>query len=204
MLRHAFASVDAYENGVVTERARIARDMHDNIGATLLGALRNTDPEVKDARIRESLTDLRAVINQRSHGPESIAATLADLRLETLERLETVGIDLEWIDLNEEFPEAAPRLCHALRSIFREAISNIIRHAEADTATIAIVLRGAMLQIELSDNGRGFDPNSVAGGHGLANIRARMEALSGRFVVEPSPTGTQIQLQIPLNTTTAP
>lgn len=63
MLEHGFESLAAYRKGVLEERGRIARDMHDNIGAGLLGALHSPDADVKDLKIRESLADLRKVIN---------------------------------------------------------------------------------------------------------------------------------------------
>ncbi|RYD41136.1 MAG: histidine kinase, partial [Verrucomicrobiaceae bacterium] len=95
MLTHTMESRSAYENGVNEERSRIARDIHDNIGAQLLAALHSDNPESKDSRIRETLSDLRDVINNIAACDPDIDGILADLRMETSERLAEVGISLK-------------------------------------------------------------------------------------------------------------
>ena len=96
MLSHSSESRDAYEKGVAEERARIARDMHDNIGAKLLSALHSALPERKDAMVRETLTDLRNILNNLTGTTVSLDEALADLRLETAERLAAAGLTFKW------------------------------------------------------------------------------------------------------------
>ncbi|MBT63011.1 MAG: hypothetical protein CML13_07345 [Puniceicoccaceae bacterium] len=199
MLSHALSSLAAYQQGVAEERTRIARDIHDNIGAQLLSALHSPEPANKDARIRESLADLRAVINQSHEQSDSLAATLADLRAESVERLEAVGIRFTW-----SVPEKIPAtdntaLTHALRSFLREALSNTIRHAQATQVTIQIEIQ-QQLCLKISDNGCGFDATTSTG-NGLANMRARVAALDGCLEINSLVGGTILEARIPLEAT---
>jgi signal transduction histidine kinase len=184
---------------VAEERSRIARDMHDNIGAQLLRALHNPEASSKDTRIRECLADLRAIINQNASEAQSIPACLADIRSEVSERLEAAGIACDWESPDEPFSPPKPGLCHTLRSIFREAISNIIRHSHADQVSIRITTKADKLSVEIADNGCGFDPIQVPAGHGLANMRARVEELDGSFRFKQTLQGSCIALELSLH-----
>jgi signal transduction histidine kinase len=199
MVQHAFESLAAYKKGVSEERIRIARDMHDNIGAQLLSALHSPDIELKDLRIRESMSDLREVINHSSGASGSISETLAELRIETADRLEAAGMQLEWTDSTPATLASSSALCHALRSIIREAVSNAIRHAEASQAAISLSFESGQLQFEVRDNGRGLQTQSNSGGQGLQNMRQRLEALNGSFELKSLKTGTCLSAGIPVN-----
>jgi signal transduction histidine kinase len=87
-----------------------------------------------------------------------------------------------------------------LLAITREALSNVARHAAADHATVRLDTGGEALTLEIRDDGRGFDVRQAAerGHHGIANIRARSEALGGTFAIESGPGGgTTIIIGIP-------
>jgi len=197
MLRHAFDSLAAYEKGAAEERSRIARDMHDNIGAQLLSALHSADAKIKDARIRESMMDLRAVINEASGGVSDLGQALAELRIETAERLEAAGIALKWsIDLAEG--RSVPgSLRHAIRSIIREATSNAIRHSGCTELAITLCEDTGSLHLEISDDGRGIDLETVRRGRGLDNMRSRLAALGGSFDLADLSSGTRLSARIP-------
>ena len=198
MLRHAFESLAAYETGVRTERSRIARDLHDTIGAQLLSALHSSDGDSKDLRIRESMTDLRGVINNAFEAPDSLAGTLAELRVETVERLEGAGIQLKWEASGPDVDDAGPETCHALRSIIREAVSNVIRHAGADNVDVSIRLSAQEVQLTFCDNGRGLTANITQDGHGLDTMRTRTHALQGSFDLRNLDNGTCLEVCIPI------
>ncbi|MGD7653687.1 MAG: ATP-binding protein [Verrucomicrobiales bacterium] len=193
MLGHAIESRSAYEAGMAEERGRIARDMHDNIGAQLLAALHSRDPERKDATIRETLADLRDLINNTSADGLSFDETLAELRLETADRLASAGIQLEWQSYAGDTPGLHQDTAHALRSIVREAVSNVIKHAGADQVTLTVSREPGYISLELSDDGCGLDPAIVThangdgdangDGHGLANMRARLAGLRGTLEI---------------------
>jgi signal transduction histidine kinase len=201
MLQHGFESLTAYRKGVLEERGRIARDIHDNIGASLLGALHSPDAERKDLRIRESLTDLRQVINEEREEGALIGTLFADLRLETAERVEAAGMRLVWCDELAANSGISRKVTHAVRSIIREAASNAIRHAQAKEIKITVEVDSAGLRIEVRDNGKGFDPDQNEEGHGLVNIGSRVASLDGAFDLESGHEGTTIKIRLPFQVT---
>lgn len=204
MLDHACASRNAYERGATEERARVARDMHDNIGAQLLSALHSKAPDRKDALIRETITDIRDIVNNAAHGDLSLDDALAELRLEASQRLELAGIELDW---TSEAAEAAspisPHFVHALRSILREAVSNVIRHSGASRVAVSAACAQGRLMLSVADNGRGLD-ETAAQGNGLANMRSRAAALKGALAFSDNAPGLRLTVDAPLKPGTAP
>lgn len=194
LMAHAEKSRRAYDRGVAEERGRIARDMHDNIGAQLLGALHSGDRERKDVMIRETLTDLRDIINNASTPGLDLDETLADLRMETADRLASVGITLDWQNSIGQAPDLSTSATHALRSILREAVSNTIRHSGAKRLDIRLEREGDQARLEIRDDGQGFDPDIQARGNGLSNMQTRATGLSGELQMQPTPQGTTIIL----------
>lgn len=81
--------------------------------------------------------------------------------------------------------------------IVQEALSNIVKHARAGTAGVAVVRRGAVLQIAVVDDGVGFDPARTAAGIGLAGMRERVQALGGAFAMDCA-SGTRIAITLPV------
>jgi signal transduction histidine kinase len=198
MLAHGIESLASYQKGVAEERSRIARDMHDNIGAQLLSALHSREITTKDVKIRETLADLREIINHAPGGNASLDETLAELRLETAERLDAAGMQLEWTTRGCEQTGVAQSLSHSIRSIIREAVSNAIRHSAARVVTVAIQLDGGIINLMIADDGGGFDPSLAREGQGLANIRTRVDQLKGSFMIPTQDTGTRLIIRIPV------
>ena len=200
MLANALESRAAYEMGVAEERLRIARDIHDNIGVQLMGALHSREPGRKDLMIRETLTDLRDIVNNASNPDLSLEELLADLRSQMSENLYAAGLAMDW---QAERQEAAilPLACaHTLRSVVREAVQNVLKHARANTVFIAVRHQADGIAVTVADDGAGFDPASVQPGNGLANMQARITSLGGRFLLDSGPGGTRIDASFPLET----
>jgi len=197
MLANALESREAYEKGVAGERARIARDIHDNIGVQLLGALHSRDAGRKDMMIRETLTDLRDIVNNASDPDLSFEEMLADLRLQISEHLFAAGVAMDWraeIAGDAKLPLAA---AHAVRSVVREAVQNALKHANATRVRIVVGLDPDAIAIAVEDDGVGFDPDTAKAGNGLANMRARVSGLDGRFNVTSAAGSTRIEARFP-------
>ncbi|MCU0899460.1 MAG: ATP-binding protein [Cypionkella sp.] len=192
MLAHALDSRHAREAGMAEERARISRDMHDNIGAKLLSALHCPGADRKDRLIRDALSDFRDIINDTAAADLSLDEMLADLRVECADRLEAAHITLDWrADEVGRAAVLAPAV-HTLRSILREAVSNVIRHAEATRVEVQVRSVHGRIELRVKDNGRGVvAANAVlpGHGHGLANIRTRLEAVKGILRIDDSSGG---------------
>jgi signal transduction histidine kinase len=189
----------AYDRGVTSERTRIAQDIHDNIGAQLLTALHAPGGERKNELIRETIGDLRDVIRNADAESQSLEALLADLRIETADRVELAGLTLQWHGDDPPTDAQLPRdALRALRALVREAVSNALRHAEAGCITITVTFDAQGLALRIVDDGKGFDPALVREGHGLGNMRGRIAQVGGSFALVTSADGTRISATLPL------
>jgi len=93
----------------------------------------------------------------------------------------------------------APDRRRHLLLIFKEALSNIARHARATEVRIAVRLSPSQLALSIRDNGVGFDPGRESRGHGLSSLRSRAAALGARLSIESAPgAGASIELAMPL------
>jgi two-component system sensor histidine kinase DevS len=201
MLAHALESRSAYEKGATEERSRIARDMHDNIGAQLLAALHSPDTQRKDSKIRETLADLRNVISNVSSQAQDLDEILAELRAETSERLAAGGVHLCWENTTSTRLQRAAPFVHSLRSMIREAVSNILRHSGAGQAYISIQSESNVLTIVIADDGQGFDQATIHPGNGILNLRSRVDLLQGSVHYEDNAPGTRLVICIPITDT---
>src|SRR5690606_21424749 len=154
--------------------SRIARDMHDNIGVQLVGALHSRQPVRKDTLIRETLSDLRDIINNASAPGARADDALADLRAEIADHLTAANMTLDWTATTDRDCVLPPGALHALRSVIREAVGNIMKHAQARDVRICITCAADAIRFSVVDNGQGFAPDTVRRGQGLSNMRARL------------------------------
>ncbi|QUJ76941.1 hypothetical protein KDD17_02485 [Sulfitobacter albidus] len=191
----------AYERGTVLERDRISRDIHDNIGAQLLSALHSPDAGRKDDLLRDSLNDLRAIINDGFQEEYPLDSILVDLRLETVERVEAQGLHVTWQDRTAAADTLVSfEVVNGVRSILREAVSNVLRHAQASQVTVALTQSDSALRVVVEDDGIG-PPADVAGGqgNGLPNIVERASQLAGHARIEArAQGGTRVSVTLPL------
>ncbi|MEB8388948.1 hypothetical protein OO012_17100 [Rhodobacteraceae bacterium KMM 6894] len=206
----AAESRHSYERGVILERDRISRDIHDNIGAQLLSALHSPEPQRKDDLLRDSLNDLRAIINDGFQAEYALGPVLADLRTETTRRLEAGDVRCSWTgpDLpdGEDGPVLPFELINGLRSILREAVSNVLRHANARHTDIAISLGAQSIDLRVADDGCGL-PVIGQIGNGTSNIAERAAALDGQAMIgrrSGTAIGTQVTVTLPIRLMTLP
>lgn len=193
---------EAYMRGVGEERRRMARDLHDDVGARLLTGLHTAD-ETTRPTLQAALSDIRAIVSGLSGEEASLDRVLAETRHEAARRLEAAEIALDW-PLPEAEIEAIQldyRLHKALTSAVREIVSNAIRHSGASRFVAAATLAPGHLSLRFTDNGRGMPPEALAGetaGFGLRNLRHRVEDIGGRLTLATTPSGSTITLDIPL------
>lgn len=200
----------AYERGVILERDRISRDVHDNIGAQLLNALHSREVSRKDDLLRNSLSDLRTIINDGFKAEFSLQAMLADLRTETAQRVEAHNISIHWsgpdfggipVD-GQDGPVISFELVNGLRSILREAVSNTLRHSAAQNLWVDITTSDTEINLIIRDDGKGL-PDDVmnTGGNGIPNIMDRARILMGLSRIsnrDDANGGTRIHVTLPL------
>ncbi|WP_245766249.1 sensor histidine kinase [Sulfitobacter brevis] len=188
-----------YVEAVAAERQRINRDMHDNIGVLLLGALHASKPDRKDHLIRQTMSDLREIISNPNQTSLPLPQLVADLRVEMLEHLDAARIVTQWHDEGLPSVELAPQVVHTLRSLLRETINNVIRHSSATAVDVSLAIADGGLRISVQDNGKGFKTDHVSTGNGLTNLASRVEQVGGRFAVATSPAGTLLSATLSLS-----
>jgi signal transduction histidine kinase len=200
------------------ERARIARDIHDDLGASLthialLGELAQNEidhPERARAHVDDifraarkltrSVDEIVWALNPSNDTIARFAAYIGDFAQDFLQ---TAEIDCR-LSIPAELPDRSlpPKTRHALFLVIKEALHNIVSHAQAGNVRLAISLDGGVLRISISDDGRGFDPQSPApsrpgGGHGLANMRQRVKEIGGTLDIQSAPVhGATVTIEI--------
>lgn len=205
LMQHADKSRDAYERGVREERHRIARDLHDDIGARLLGGLHGNSLEDTRQTIRFAIGDMRSIVNELTSREISLADAVADLRHEALERLAAAGLELDWPVGDYDPALVVDPRCHKhYVSMVRELLSNIIRHAGAKTVSVAVTLQAGSFVTTIEDDGAGFDPEDVAFGNGIGNIRKRTIDLGGQVRFSRGDGVTRVVLDLPLRAPLTP
>ncbi|MBN9587036.1 MAG: ATPase [Afipia sp.] len=203
LMRYTDENRTAYERGSVEERRRIARDLHDDVGARLLSGLYKT--EIGDTRrvLREALADIRTIVGGLSAGPLPLGRIIATLRHETGERLAAAGVELNWpLAISDESQDLLHYQAYrGLISAHREAISNIIRHAQARKADIRIDYAEGHVYNIITDDGIGFDPVAAENdqrGSGLRGMNRRLADLDGSLSIQRLTPGMSITITIPL------
>lgn len=204
LMRQAETNRESYERGTREERRRIAQDLHDDVGASLLTLLHSAETDTRNA-IASVIGEMRSIVDDVSGEGLSVRDVLADLRHETVKRMDSVGIALVWpLPIEDwDFP-LGYREQKALRSGVRELVSNIIRHSQATRVTVRYEFQSQGLSLELRDDGLGVDSSAWSrseGGFGLKSLRQKAAQVGGRLHLESSAAGTNATLFIPYEAT---
>lgn len=188
---------DEYVRGVAEERLRIARDLHDDVGARLMTSLHRTDSTAMRQDVREAMADIRLIVSNLAGTTRTLGEVMADLRHEAATRLTAAGIAVVWpacqsiADLDDPVSETDAR---HLASIVRELVTNTVRHTQADTVEVTVSIAAGHLTLVFGDNGAG--PGDAPHGNGLGNMTRRCEALGGRIEFDGS-AGFQATVSVP-------
>jgi signal transduction histidine kinase len=211
-LEYARAQSEIARLTMLEDRERIARDLHDGVIQSLFAVglgLQGTAGVVGDTgladRIQQAVGEIDGVIGDlRSYifglRPSMLMASnltnaLEQLAHETQERTAvTVVVDVD-SSLETRLSDASTQVMQ----IVREALSNVGRHAEAETCRVSVRRESGAAVIEIDDDGRGFDVNASPRGMGLGNLAERASAIGGTLTIVSSPEqGTTVRVAIPL------
>jgi signal transduction histidine kinase len=199
--------------GQEVERRRLARELHDETGQALtsiLLGLRSVEETKSAEEMRAAARDLRELVVATLQDVRRLAVQLRPKALDdfglaaALERLaqtfsETTGMHVELeTQLGEERLPAEVET--TLYRIVQEALTNIVKHAEATSVSILLVRKATTATVVIEDDGRGFDTDDVrAEGLGLVGMRERVELHEGRLTVESTATsGTTLVAEVSL------
>lgn len=188
------------------ERARIARDIHDQLGASLtqvslLGELVESDKDspaevTAHARTisqtaRDTTRALDEIVWTVNPSNDTLEGLVNYICKYTQDYLAVAGIRYR-LEAPAVLPPAAisPEVRHHVFLVAKESITNIVRHAQATTVWLRLTLAPAAFTLEIVDDGRGpagKDEARARSRNGLRNMSKRMEEIGGRFSLEPAP-----------------
>ena len=200
-----------------SERARIARDIHDDLGTSLTRVSVMADDGASQqenlAGLRDRLAAIRAVahemtlamdetvwaINSRNDTLQSMVNYLIDYAEEFLV---PAGLKLR-LDMPLQLPARflPSALRHDLFLAFKEALNNIVKHAAAREVQVTLRVEPRQVRLIVQDDGRGLPvaPVPAAAGQGLGNLRERMAQLGGACRITSTPGhGTVVELVVPV------
>lgn len=194
------------------ERLRIARELHDEIGQTLtaiaIDAERNADMDgVRDADswkrtaalAQQSVEDLRRIA--RRLRPEALDDLgLINAFIALCNRIAEHGEIEVRRSLPDRLPPHPPEVDLVVYRVAQEALTNVIRHAEATYAEVSLELDGNRLRLTVRDDGRGMQIDGAgAGRNGIAGMRERAMLVDGALTLESEPgNGTRVILDVPM------
>ena len=200
--------VDAQEQ----ERARLARELHDETGQALtsiLLGLKALDESVATLEGRTRVAELRALVVSTLRDVRGLAVELRPAALDdfglvpALERLadtfrERAGVE---VAIEAELGEARldPSLETTLYRIVQEALTNVLKHAAAEHVSISLVRKDGSISAVVEDDGRGFTPEAPRReALGLVGMRERAGLLGGKMTIESAPgAGTTLVVEVP-------
>ena len=200
------------ELAVLEDRHRMARDLHDTViqhlyavGISLETMAKEPAATAMSDRLGLLVTDIGDAIAQVRSSIYELGVDLGDLgvRASVLSLVRSlnpmVGFDVHVSFTGPVDSVVSELVTENLLATVREAVTNIGRHADATSASVAISADGGMCRLRIIDNGRGIDgAPATTSGMGLTNLRRRAETLRGTMVIETSDRGgTELVWQVP-------
>jgi signal transduction histidine kinase len=203
---------------VEEERTRLARDLHDEMGARFtqisLLAGRALVSAPADEAVREPIRVINGAVKDLASALEEIVWA-ANPKHDTLEGFSNYLAQYAGAVLRDanlrcrlEIPTTLPErtlpsgIRHRLMMAVKEALNNALKHAHASEVTVRLELDGPRVLVTVSDNGAGFAPATIKRGNGLDHLERRMVEVEGTCGIESGPAGgTHIRLTVPLPTT---
>ncbi|MGB3700974.1 MAG: sensor histidine kinase [Anaerolineales bacterium] len=208
-------AVQVEELTLAAERQRMARELHDTLSQGLTGLVLQLEAikahleagrgeravaiiEQSLARARSTLADSRSVIDDLRAVPAGMPEAM---RAKTERFTQATGIPCELsLALGDTTPP--PNTSDHLLRVLNEALTNVTRHAQAGQVWVRLEAKNNHLELEIRDDGQGFEPGIVtgAGHYGLLGMRERARLVGGTLEIESGTgRGTRIRLVVPIN-----
>jgi signal transduction histidine kinase len=209
-----------WQQAVEQERARIARDIHDDLGTSLtrIAMLSETAQATTDVKSISSIAremtlamdEIVWAVNPDNDSLDGLATYLGGYAQELLS-----GAKLRCrLDLPVQLPlwNLTADTRHSLFLAFKEALNNVLKHSGANEVRISLAVEPSHFVLTIEDNGHGIKTDAVSpkpgdeepvrkiGGNGLANMQSRMEKIGGKFGITSNPdSGTTVSFTVPLS-----
>jgi signal transduction histidine kinase len=197
---------------IETERARIARDLHDEICSNL-AALKTVSGVILKGEIgegaRQNVAEIGRIACETNDSMHEVLWLMGERvasgmhlanQLDLAANRILQGFDMSWRERLDEFPASiGPAAQRQVFLFFKEALSNVVKHSGATKVELASCLRDGEFRLVVADNGCGFDARTVSKGVGMGSIQARAESIGGRASIESAPgDGATVTLAVPV------
>jgi signal transduction histidine kinase len=211
-IEYGRAQTDLRRLGLMEERERIAKELHDGIiqsvfavGMGLQGtALLAGSPETT-ARIESAVDELDVVIRDlRNYIFGLRPGILADRHLdealrELANEIQRRGTTSVEVDVDAELAATISSRSHEIVQLTREALSNVARHAQATHSSVRLAREGSTAVLTIEDDGVGFSVRGDSAGNGLRNMRERAAAMGGELqTTSKAGKGTRLRVTFPV------
>jgi two-component system sensor histidine kinase UhpB len=204
--RAGSAALEAQEE----ERARVARDLHDEVNQSLTGLLLRLEAvrEAAPPELEPQLAETKALANQAMRELLSLARQLRPTALDDLGLAAATAGQVEQLSRGEieaeftaegDFADLADDAQLVVYRVAQEALSNAARHSDAGRISVLLQRReDGGVTLEVADNGRGFAFDESEGGLGIGGMRERALLIGGELTIESRPgRGTTVRLTVP-------
>ncbi|HEY4361006.1 MAG TPA: two-component regulator propeller domain-containing protein [Bryobacteraceae bacterium] len=216
--RFRVAQIRARFSGVLQERARLAREIHDTLAQAFVGIASQLD--VVEMKLHTSAGDAKGSLDlarrMAQHSLTEAHRSVLDLRTAALDDqdLSTAlrsgaamwaagsAVDVQ-VEVHGDTASVPPDVSHQVLRIAQEAFNNVLKHSGASRVAVNLGVDASHLELQVVDNGAGFEPkdafSSATGHFGLMGMRERAERINGELHLESCPgRGTQVQIMVPL------
>jgi PAS domain S-box-containing protein len=202
----------AEEKRHVWEKEKLLMDLHDGIGGitTNISILAEMGQQASDiegikkmlstiSRLsREGISEIRGFMHGLDRKELNWRTLAAELKIQGTTLMEPHRITFTFDSSMEEIDDQPGSLLWVnLFKIYKEALTNVIKHAKADTATVTLNISRSGLQLAIQDNGVGWE-NKANGGRGVSNMHKRAGEIGAEVLLSSSRGGTRVNLNIPL------
>ncbi|WP_178989396.1 tetratricopeptide repeat-containing sensor histidine kinase [Winogradskyella schleiferi] len=202
------------QNKLQEQRLRISRDLHDNIGAQLTFIISSIDNlkyafEIKDEKLNTKLSTISNFASSTIYelrdtiwAMNKSEITFEDLQIRISNFIDKADLASHNITFNFKVEDGINKTFTSIEGmniyrIIQEAINNTLKYAEASDINIVISKVNKQMQIEITDDGKGFDETKVALGNGIQNMKKRAMEMNGNLIVRSGKNrGTTISLNL--------
>lgn len=189
--RRRISNMQSRLQGETDERTRLGRDLHDRLGGLLTSIQMQSNEEEIQSLSKLATEEMRRVAHHlmpASLKEKGLATALRDFcKVNPIVSFSHHGQDLRLPEQQEV----------VLYCATHELVNNALKHAKASHIMVQLMMDEEYAAVIVADNGKGFDPESVAKNMGLRNIRERVELMQGRMNICSSSSGTEINIEIP-------
>ena len=198
---------------IANERQRMARELHDTLSQGLAGLIlqleaadahmNNNRSDKAQSIVANAMLQARATLADARSAIDDLRQTPGDdleaaLRLEITRFTEAAGISCTYT--SDPMPPLSDLVSETVHRCVAEALTNITKHAHAQSVAVNVGMQGRRLLVTIRDDGRGFDASSIPEGHyGILGIKERVRQVNGSFEIQSDiGKGTTIRIELPI------